>query len=523
MNYAGRREQLRRLLKKQKNAPPALLVTSEANVRYLTGFTGDSTYLLLSASDAVMISDRRYTTQLEDECADLVHDVRGPETEMPDQVVATIKKLKVANVGFDPANMTVAAHETLTKALDKIELVGAAGLVEQLRIIKDKDEVRLIREAIHVAQRSFEVIRASLRPEQTEKQVGDAMEMQVRLFGGECTSFTPIVGVGSNAALPHYRPGARKIGESDLVLIDWGARVGGYVSDLTRVLATAKISPKLRKVYGVVSIAQQRAIEKIRAGVSMQEVDAAARETIAKSGFGKYFGHGLGHGIGLQIHEAPRMGPLIDEPLQAGMVVTVEPGVYLPGWGGVRIEDDVLVTKTGYEVLRVVMSEGLEGGNVFDVDRIRSLVELMEQHDLREIELRQGEQRIQLKRGAEPLMTIAPSASASAPAVSHAAPVAPPPTVTAPPAVSTPAVDESKFIYIESPMVGTYYSKANPEAAPFVKVGDRVNADTVVCIIEAMKVFNEIAAECSGVVAAVLVDNEEPVEFGKKLFKIEKA
>ena len=163
------------------------------------------------------------------------------------------------------------------------------------------------------------------------------------------------------------------------------------------------------------------------------------------------------------------------------------------------------------------MSQGPEDGNVFDVDRIRSLVELMEQHDLREIELRQGEQRIQLKRGAEPLTTFAPATPAPV-----AQSPSPPPTVTSPPAVSTP-VDDSRFVYIESPMVGTYYSKANPDSPSFVKVGDRVNADTVVCIIEAMKVFNEIAAECSGVVAAILVDNEEPVEFGKKMFKIEKA
>jgi Xaa-Pro aminopeptidase len=351
MNYVGRREQLRRLLKKQKDAPSALLVTSEANVRYLTGFTGDSSYLLLASQDEIIISDRRYTTQLEDECPDLKVDVRGPETKMPDQIAAIVKKFNLTSLGFDPANVSVAQYESLTKACEKVEFVSAGGLVEQLRMVKDKDEVQLIREAIHVAQRSLDVIRASLRPDQTEKQVGDALEMQVRLFGGECTSFTPIIGVGSNAALPHYRPGGKKIGESDLVLIDWGARVGGYVSDLTRVFATAKISPKLRKVYGVVSIAQQRAIEKIRAGVSMKEVDAAARDFIAKSGFGKHFGHGLGHGIGLQIHEAPRMGPTIDEPLQSGMVVTVEPGIYLPGWGGVRIEDDVLVTKQGHEVL----------------------------------------------------------------------------------------------------------------------------------------------------------------------------
>lgn len=167
------------------------------------------------------------------------------------------------------------------------------------------------------------------------------------------------------------------------------------------------------------------------------------------------------------------------------------------------------------------MSEGPASGNVFDVDRIRSLVELMEQHDLREIELRQGEQRIQLKRGAEPLTAVALPASASPPVVAHSASAAPAPASA--PAAAVPPADAGNYSFIESPMVGTYYSKANPDSPPFVKVGDRVNPDTVVCIIEAMKVFNEITADCSGVVAAILVDNEEPVEFGKKMFKIEKA
>lgn len=167
------------------------------------------------------------------------------------------------------------------------------------------------------------------------------------------------------------------------------------------------------------------------------------------------------------------------------------------------------------------MSQEPADGNVFDVARIRSLVELMEQHDLREIELRQGEQRIQLKRGAEPLMALAPVAPAAAPSA-HAHSLAPPPSASAPPAAASPAADAGNYSYIESPMVGTFYSRANPEAPPLVKVGDRVSADTVVCIIEAMKVFNEITADCTGVVVAVLCENEEAVEFGKKLFKIEK-
>jgi Xaa-Pro aminopeptidase len=214
-----------------------------------------------------------------------------------------------------------------------------------------------LRRAIWIAERAFGVLRASLRPERTEKEVADELENQTRLYGGKGCSFPPIVAVGPRAALPHARPTAAKIGDDGFVLVDWGADAGPYKSDLTRVLVTGKISPKLERIYRVVLTAQERAIEAIRPGRTCHEVDHVARGVIAKAGFAKQFGHGLGHGIGLDIHEAPRLAAKVGLKLEPGMVVTVEPGIYLPGWGGVRIEDDVLVTNDGAEVLTSVAKQ----------------------------------------------------------------------------------------------------------------------------------------------------------------------
>ncbi|ADB19123.1 peptidase M24 [Pirellula staleyi DSM 6068] len=348
-DFALRRDKLRSLVK--KSGLHALLVTNFTNVSYLTGFTGDDSYLLLSQHGEVIISDPRYTEQLDDECPGLVQVIRRPPTKMSDAVSAVLKSTGVQQVAIEAASMTVAFRDTLAAGLGDVQLHSSNGLVEQLREIKDKEEIDAIRAAIKCAQQAFGVIRASLRPEQSEKQVADELEYQIRLFGGKKTSFEPIIGVGPRGALPHGRPSDKKVGEDDFILIDWGARMGGYISDLTRVLVTGKISPKLERIYGVVLAAQLAAIAEIKPGAVMKDVDAAARGVIEKAGFGPKFGHSLGHGIGMEVHEAPRLAADQDRPLRPGMVVTVEPGIYLPGWGGVRIEDDVLVTKSGHEVL----------------------------------------------------------------------------------------------------------------------------------------------------------------------------
>jgi Xaa-Pro aminopeptidase len=238
--------------------------------------------------------------------------------------------------------------------LAEVEIQPTSGLVEQLREIKDAAEIAQLRQAIWYAEKAFGVLRASLTPEKSEKRVADELEYQMRLFGAKGYSFPSIVAAGARAALPHATPTDRPIGESDLLLVDWGASGALYKSDLTRVLVTGKISPKLERVYRVVLKAQQQAIAAIRPGAVAQDVDRVAREAIDRAGFGRYFGHGLGHGLGLEVHEAPRLTARNTAVLKPGMVVTVEPGIYLPGWGGVRIEDDVLVTRSGCEVLTQV-------------------------------------------------------------------------------------------------------------------------------------------------------------------------
>jgi Xaa-Pro aminopeptidase len=353
--FRERRDRLRHSLRAHEL--DGILVTSFTNVTYLTGFTGDSSYLLLTQSVELMISDGRYTTQLDEECPGIERFIRGPEITVVDAAIRVLKKAKVGKLGIEGASMTVAAKEKIEKDLPSQTLATTEGAVEELRQIKDKDEVAAIRRAIRHAERAFAVLRATLRGDVTEKQVADDLEHQIRVLGAKQTSFAPIVAVGPQAALPHYRPGGLRIDAAGTVLVDWGADEGLYKSDLTRLLVTGKIPPKLESVYGVVLTAQRRAIEAIRPGATCHDVDAVARAVIEAAGYGRRFGHALGHGIGLDIHEAPRVGPDQKPPLKAGMVVTVEPGVYLPGRFGVRIEDDVLVTKDGCEVLSSVPKE----------------------------------------------------------------------------------------------------------------------------------------------------------------------
>jgi len=350
--FAKRRDKIRRKLRQQK--ADALLVTNFTNVSYLTGFSGDDSYLLITPKRDIMLSDERYTTQLEEECSDLEFEIRGPGKKMLSSVSQVVTRLKVKRLAFEASSMTVALHTALKKCLSKCELLEATDWVEEHRMIKDRDEIDRTRVACDMARRAFEVVRATLTPEMTELQVAADLEYQARRFGGKCMSFPSIVAVGPRSALPHARPTSQRLAASDFLLIDWGVNEDLYMSDLTRILVTGKISPKLRKVYGVVLKAQLAAIKAIRPGVTCEAVDRVARDIIAKAGYGKYFGHGLGHGTGLEIHEAPRLSQGQSTVLAAGMIVTVEPGIYLPGWGGVRIEDDILVTREGHEVLTSV-------------------------------------------------------------------------------------------------------------------------------------------------------------------------
>ncbi|HEX3997979.1 MAG TPA: Xaa-Pro peptidase family protein [Pirellulales bacterium] len=346
--FRARCDKLRKSL--AKAGADGLLVTNFVNVTYLTGFTGDDSFLLVTPKHAILLSDPRYTTQIEEECGGIDVEIRSVKMNMLELVARAVERAGPKQLAVEADSITLGLADRIANKLPKVGLVPLPNLVERQRMVKDKEEVAEIRRAIDQAQRAFAVLRASIRPEQTEKEVADNLEHQMRLFGAKGASFPSIIAVGPRAALPHARPTAKRIGESEFVLVDWGAD-SLYKSDLTRVLVTGKIPPKLERVYGVVLKAQLAGIEAIRPGVSCQDVDSAARKVIEDAGFGRQFGHGLGHGIGLDIHEGPRLGQGQKHILESGMVVTVEPGIYLPGWGGVRIEDDVLVTKGGHEVL----------------------------------------------------------------------------------------------------------------------------------------------------------------------------
>ncbi len=348
--YAKRRKQLMRKLR-AKHAE-SLLVTNFTNVTYLTGFSGDDSFLIVGRDKTILISDGRYTTQISEECPGLDVYIRPQKEGLVAATAKVARRAKIRNLGFESNSTTVDQAEGLLSALKSTELIPLSGLVEELRLCKDPQEVADLREAVRQAEKGFEVLKATLRGEQTELQVAHDLEHSMRGFGAVGTSFPPIVAVGPHSALPHATPRHVLISDASFVLVDWGANgQTGYKSDLTRVLATGKISSKLEKVYGVVLNAQLAGIQKVRPGVRCCDVDAAARKVIEDAGFGKKFNHGLGHGLGLDIHEGPRLNSATELELRPGMVVTVEPGIYLPGWGGVRIEDDVLVTKDGCEVL----------------------------------------------------------------------------------------------------------------------------------------------------------------------------
>ena len=342
---AKRRDHLRRLLRREK--VDGMLITSFTNVTYLTAFSGDDSYLLASLEGEVIISDPRYETQLTEESPDVTAHIRKPGESMLKAVAAQVRDAKIRRLAVEGGSMTVGLHTSLAKVLDGVEFVPVSGLVEQLRMVKDKEEIARTRKALEMAKRGFEVIRTTLRPDKTEKEVAAELEYQMRLFGARGYAFPSIVAAGPRAALPHAIPTDARVGDHDFILFDWGACEDLYRSDLTRVLHIGKISPKYRRIYQIVLEAQMAAIDAIRPGMTCGEVDDVARKIITKAGYGKYFGHGLGHGLGLDVHESPRLAVGDETVLKPGMLVTVEPGIYLPEWGGIRIEDDVLVTRSG--------------------------------------------------------------------------------------------------------------------------------------------------------------------------------
>lgn len=358
--FAARRDRFWKILR--DTGVDAFLVSHELNVSWLTGFTGDSSWLVITANKAVILSDSRYETQIAEECPGLEMVIRRTDQKVSDMACNLVNSLKTKRLGVEGHVVTIETRDTLAGGLANAEIVPISMRIEnELRCIKDADEIAETRKAVQIAGRGLDFLRATLRPDQTERDVAYELEHAMRKIGAAGVAFPAIIAAGDRAALPHYRPGDRKVGDYDHLLIDWGAQMhSGYKSDLTRTLVFGKPSAKFAKVYNTVLEAQKQAIALIRPGTKCGDVDKAARGYIADQGFGKRFGHGLGHGIGTFIHEQPRFSPGSTTELKPGMIVTVEPGIYLPGWGGVRIEDDVLVTKDGCEVLSAHIPKELD-------------------------------------------------------------------------------------------------------------------------------------------------------------------
>jgi Xaa-Pro aminopeptidase len=332
----------------------ALLVSNLVNVRWLTGFTGTNAAAVVGAQRR-FVTDFRYLAQSAEQLDPEWE--REIATELLKRVVEGLPAGPL-KLGFDDAHMSVKQHAQLAGLVAQdVELVAAGGVVEALRAVKDAAEIDAIRAAARLADEAFEEVTSAGIVGRTEKQVALDLEFAMRRRGADSASFPSIVAAGEHGAHPHARPRDIPIPAGTLVVIDWGAQLDGYASDCTRTVATGELDPRDRAVYDLVLRAQEEALAAVRAGPTGKEVDAVARAIIDGSGHAEHFGHGLGHGVGLEVHEGPRLSKQSDDALAAGNVVTVEPGVYVPGAVGVRIEDLVAVTAAGHEVLSSVSKE----------------------------------------------------------------------------------------------------------------------------------------------------------------------
>lgn len=347
--YQKRRQQL--VANLAETGADGMLISNIKNIRYLTGFTGSAAYLFLSSQQQILASDARYSIQLEQECSDLEVDIRDVASTLLDSTVRLVQSFGWETLAIESARLSKADFDELQSRLNGVRLIDTTQVVERLRMIKDETEIAAIRKSVQVNQTAFQNAVAAASPEQTEREFSFVLEAEMRKLGARRFAFDPIVGVGPRAALPHGRPSDVKLGSASNFLVDWGANVDGYLSDLCRMVITGAPEPKFVEIYDTVLRAQTAAIAQIQPGIEARTVDAAARSVIEEAGFGDFFQHGSGHSFGLEIHEKPFMSPSSDVILAAGMVLTVEPGIYLPGIAGVRIEDDVLVTDSGYEVL----------------------------------------------------------------------------------------------------------------------------------------------------------------------------
>ncbi|WP_404329247.1 aminopeptidase P family protein [Mesobacillus maritimus] len=325
-----------------------LLLTSNYNRRYMTGFTGTAGAVLITAEKGLFITDFRYTEQAEKQCTG--YEVVKQSGSIAAEVALQVKDLGLKKIGFEEDHVTFSAYKVFEKEIEA-ELIPVSGEIEKLRLIKDGTEIKILKEAAGIADAAFKHILDFIRPGKTELQVSNELEFFMRSLGASSSSFDIIVASGYRSALPHGVASDKVIETGDFVTLDFGAYYKGYVSDITRTIAVGQPTDKLKEIYEIVLEAQLRGVNGIKPGLTGKEADALTRDYITEKGYGEYFGHSTGHGIGLEVHEGPGLSVKSDIVLEKGMAVTVEPGIYIPGLGGVRIEDDIILTETHNERL----------------------------------------------------------------------------------------------------------------------------------------------------------------------------
>lgn len=332
-----------------------LIVSSLFNIRYLTHFTGSNALCIVRRDGALFLTDQRYLLQSRSE-------VKGLRRAIGTQGLAeeAAKRNALAGcrtVGFESHSVTYAQYRGWKKLFPSVSFVPTSDMVENLSLLKDREELDAIRSAVAITDDVFHQLLSVIRPGVRESEIAAEISYLQRTRGAEKDAFEPIVASGERGSLPHARATTRRIRNGEMVTLDFGCTVRGYNSDLTRTIGVGRVSGKARDIHAAVLDAQTAAVHAARAGMMARDLDAVARRSIANAGYGKYFSHALGHGLGLQVHERPRISSVSTEELQAGSVVTVEPGIYISGFGGVRIEDDVLITRNGREVLNTAPRE----------------------------------------------------------------------------------------------------------------------------------------------------------------------
>lgn len=327
-----------------------ILITNDTNRRYLTGFTGTAGMVLITKAEAHLIVDFRYVEQAYSQVKNYSIIRVKDKSAFFEEIVEITKRLGVSRLGFEQENVTYQLHSRFKEKLSA-EMVPLSGVIENLRMIKNEDEIKLIKTAAEISDAAFSHILEYIRPGLSEIEVANELEIYMRKQGATSSAFDIIAASGKRSALPHGVASTKKIEKGDMVTLDFGAYYRGYRSDITRTIAIGEPDVKLKEIYYIVLEALSRALSGIKPGITGREADAFSRDYITKKSYGEQYGHGSGHGVGLDIHEEPFMSTKCKKIIESGMVLTVEPGIYIPNLGGVRIEDDILVTNEGNVVL----------------------------------------------------------------------------------------------------------------------------------------------------------------------------